>query len=92
MVLDNRIKVVQDNKNSADSKYSKHMVKIKKKQTLRGQLREMRIGDSAEISHRKSGYRPQIVREAICKLKKEGYLYECTEKGLADAIRVTRLQ
>lgn len=68
------------------------MVKIKKKQTLRGQLREMSIGDSAEISQRKTGYRPQIVREAICKLKKEGFLYECTEKGLADAIRVTRLQ
>jgi hypothetical protein len=68
------------------------MVKIKKKQTLRGQLREMSIGDSAEISYRKSGYRPQIVREAICKLKKEGFLFECTEKGLADAIRVTRLQ
>lgn len=68
------------------------MVKIKKKQTLRGQLREMAIGDSAEISQRKSGYRPQIVREAICRLKKEGFLYECTEKGLVDAIRVTRLQ
>lgn len=68
------------------------MVKIKKKQTLRGQLRDMPIGDSAEISFRKSGYRPSIVREAVCKLKKEGYLFECTEKGLADAIRVTRLQ
>jgi hypothetical protein len=68
------------------------MVKIKKKQTLRGQLREMSIGDSAEISYRKSGYRPQIVREAVCKLKKEGYLFECTEKGLADAIKITRLQ
>lgn len=68
------------------------MIKIKKKQTLRGQLREMPIGDSAEITYRKSGYRPQIVREACHKLKKEGYLYECTEKGLADAVRVTRLQ
>lgn len=68
------------------------MVKIKKKQTLRGQLREMSIGDSAEITYRKSGYRPQIVREAVCKLKKEGYLFECTEKGLADAIKITRLQ
>jgi hypothetical protein len=68
------------------------MVKIKKKQTLRGQLREMSIGDSAEITYRKSGFRPQIVREACHKLKKEGFLYECTEKGLADAIRVTRLQ
>jgi hypothetical protein len=52
----------------------------------------MSIGDSAEISYRKSGYRPQIVREAVCKLKKEGYLFECTEKGLADAIKITRLQ
>jgi hypothetical protein len=68
------------------------MVKIKKRQTLRGQLREMPIGDSAEITYRKSGYQPQRVREACHKLKKEGYLYECTEKGLADAIRVTRLQ
>lgn len=68
------------------------MVKIKKKQTLRGQLREMSIGDVAEISQRKSGYKPQIIREAICKLKKEGFLFECTEKGVADGIRVTRLQ
>jgi hypothetical protein len=68
------------------------MVKIKKKQTLRGQLREMTIGDSAEISQRKTGYKPSIVREAICRMKKEGYLFECTEKGLVDAIRVTRLQ
>jgi lysylphosphatidylglycerol synthetase-like protein (DUF2156 family) len=67
------------------------MVKIKKRTTLRGQLRDMPIGDSAEITFRKSGYHPQRVREACHKLKKEGYLYECTEKGLADAIRVTRL-
>lgn len=52
----------------------------------------MPIGDSAEITYRKSGYYPQRVREACHKLKKEGYLYECTEKGLVDAIRVTRLQ
>jgi DNA-binding transcriptional regulator PaaX len=52
----------------------------------------MTIGDSAEISQRKTGYKPSIVREAICRMKKEGYLFECTEKGLVDAIRVTRLQ
>lgn len=68
------------------------MVKIKKRQTLRGQLREMPVGDSAEITFRKSGYYPSRVREAVSKLKKEGYLFECTEKGLIDAIRVTRLQ
>ena len=68
------------------------MVKIKKKQTLRGQLRGMLIGDTAEITYRKSGYRPQIVREACHRLKQEGFLFECTERGLADAIRVTRLQ
>ena len=68
------------------------MVKIKKRQTLRGQLREMPIGDSAEITIRKTGYQPQRVREACHKLKQEGFLYECTEKGLVDGIRVTRLQ
>lgn len=68
------------------------MVKIKKKQTLRGQLREMPIGVSAEISYRKTGYKAEIVRQAICRMKKEGYLFECTEKGLTDSIRVTRLQ
>lgn len=68
------------------------MIKIKKRQTLRGQLREMPIGGSAEITQRKTGYSPQRVREACHKLKKEGFLYECTERGLADAIRVTRLQ
>lgn len=68
------------------------MVRIKKKQTLRGQLREMNLGETADITYRKSGYRAQIVRDAVCKLKKEGYLFECTEKGMNDAIRVTRLQ
>jgi DNA-binding transcriptional regulator PaaX len=68
------------------------MVKIKKKQTLRGQLREMAIGDSAEINQRKTGYKPEIVRQAISRMKKDGYLFECTEKGLVDAIRITRLQ
>lgn len=52
----------------------------------------MPIGDSAEIVQRKTGYTPQRVREACHRLKKEGYLYECTERGLVDAIRVTRLQ
>lgn len=68
------------------------MVKFKRRLTLRGQLRDMAVGASAEISQRKTGYKPHIVREAICRMKKEGYLFECTEKGLADGIRVTRLQ
>lgn len=68
------------------------MVKIKKKQTLRGQLRDMPIGDTAVISYPKTGWSPQRIREAVCKLKKEGFYYECTEKGYADSIRVTRLQ
>ena len=68
------------------------MVKIKKRQTLRGQLREMAVGDSAEISERKSGYKTARVREAVSYLKGEGLLFECTEKGLVDSIRVTRLQ
>ena len=68
------------------------MVKIKKKQTLRGQLREMPIGEPADISYRKTAYKAEIVRQAICRMKKEGYLFECTEKGLTDSIRVTRLQ
>lgn len=67
------------------------MVKIKKRLTLMGQMRDMPIGDSAEISLRKTGIQPPRVREAAHRLKKEGYLFECTEKGLVDAIRVTRL-
>lgn len=68
------------------------MVKIKKRLTLRDQLRAMPVGDMAEIVQRKSGYSPQRIREACHKLKKEGLLFECTEKGLTDAIRVTRLE
>ena len=67
------------------------MVKIKKRRTLRGQLREMPIGGVAFITERKTGYLPQRVREACHKLKAEGLLYECTEKGIAEGIRVTRL-
>ncbi len=52
----------------------------------------MAIGDSAEINQRKTGYKPEIVRQAISRMKKDGYLFECTEKGLVDAIRITRLQ
>lgn len=52
----------------------------------------MPIGEPAEISYRKTGYKAEIVRQAISRMKKEGYLFECTEKGLADTIRVTRLQ
>jgi hypothetical protein len=44
------------------------------------------------ISYPKTGWLPQRIREAVSVLKREGYLYECTEKGYADAIRVTRLQ
>lgn len=68
------------------------MVKIKKRNTLIGQLRDMSIGDSAEIAFRKTGYHPHRIREVVSRLKKEGFLFECTEKGLADGIRVTRLQ
>jgi hypothetical protein len=68
------------------------MVKIKKRQTLMGQLRDMPVGDSAVISYPKTGWLPQRIREAVCKLKREGFLYECTEKGYADAIKVTRLE
>ena len=69
----------------------KIMVKIKKRQTLTGQLREMAVGETAEISERKTGFKPARVRETICRLKSEGYLFECTEKGLVNTIRVTRL-
>ena len=68
------------------------MVKIKNKQTLRGQLRELPVGEEVVISYPKTGWLPQRIREAVSVLKREGYLYECTEKGYADAIRVTRLQ
>lgn len=68
------------------------MVKIKKRLTLKGQLRDMSIGATAEISARKTGYKPHIVREAVCHLKREGLLFECTERGVTDGIRVTRLQ
>lgn len=78
--------------NYADHKYRKLMVKIKKRQTLVGQLRVMPVGDSAVIIPHKTGYTSQRVREAISRMKKEGYLFECTEKGLPDGIRVTRLQ
>ena len=67
------------------------MVKFKKKYTLKGQLQSMSIGDSAEITLKKTGFKPSTVREAVCRMKKEGYLFECTEKGLAEGIRVTRL-
>ena len=68
------------------------MAKFKKRQTLRGQLREMEVGEQAEINERKTGYKAARVREACHRLKAEGYLYECTEKGYVDTIRVTRLQ
>ena len=50
------------------------------------------IGEPALVSQSKTGYAPQRIREAAHRLKKDGFLFECTEKGIADGIVVTRLQ
>jgi hypothetical protein len=68
------------------------MVKIKRRLTLKGQLMNQPIGEPALVSQSKTGYAPQRIREAAYRLKKDGFLFECTEKGIADGIVVTRLQ
>lgn len=66
------------------------IVQIKKQKSLSGTLRALEIGVWAEIKNKE--YRPLSVRMAISNLSKEGYSYECTEKGCIDYIKVRRIK
>lgn len=68
------------------------MVRIKKKATLKGQLMALPIGETVVINAVRTGWIPHRVRETVSRLKKDGYLFECTERDYVNAIRVTRLQ
>jgi hypothetical protein len=66
------------------------IIKLKKTTTLTQQLRDMEIGKTAFVSDR--DHKILTVRHIVLKLKKQGYDFFCTEKGLIDGIKVTRLK
>jgi len=66
------------------------IVQIKKQKSLTETLRTLKLGVWAEIGNKE--YRPYSVRMAISKLKKEGFSFECTEKGCIDYIKVCRIK
>ena len=65
-------------------------VQIKKRKSLPQILKDMEIGKQVVIRNRE--YKTTSVRNAITRLKEKGYLYECTEKGCIDYIKVCRIK
>jgi hypothetical protein len=66
------------------------MKEFKKTKSLCCVLKEMPIGEQIIVDNRqtKTGY----VRKLVCYLKKQGYIYHATEKGLINKILVTRIK
>lgn len=64
--------------------------KLKTRIILRDSLREMPIGSTLSIDIRQ--FKTATVRTTVTALKKEGYLFETSDRGRIDDIVVTRLK
>lgn len=64
--------------------------KLKTKILLKDSLRGMPVGSTLTIDIRK--FKIATVRTTVTALKKEGYLFEASDKGCIDHIVVTRLK
>ena len=62
---------------------------IKKQKTLSERLRTLPSGEWVEIKNR--DYKASTVRDAIGRLRKKGFVFEATESGLIDSIKVLRI-
>lgn len=62
---------------------------IKRQKSLLERLRTLPSGEWHEIKDR--DYKKIVVRNALSKLKAEGYVFEATEKGCIDSIKVLRI-
>ena len=65
-------------------------VQIKRRKSLAQVLKDMEIGTQLIIRNKE--YKTTSVRNAITRLKEKAYLYECTEKGCIDYIKVRRIK
>lgn len=61
-----------------------------KRKTLPMILKELALGDHVMI--RPSAHSIVYVRQVVGELKKVGYVFEATEKGISDGIKVTRIR
>lgn len=63
---------------------------ITKPKTLIDQLREMTLNVETEVKNKV--FKTQVIRQAVSKLRSEGYDYIVTEKGCIDSCKVTRIR
>lgn len=63
---------------------------ITKPKTLIDQLREMTLNVETEVKNKV--FKTHIIRQAVSKLRSEGYDYIVTEKGCIDSCKVTRIR
>lgn len=62
---------------------------IKRQKSLNEMLRTLPSGEWHEI--RDKDYKKIVVRNALSKLRAKGYVFEATEKGCIDSIKVLRI-
>lgn len=63
---------------------------LTKPKTLLDQLREMSLNVETEVKSRI--FKTQTIRQAVSKLRREGYDFVVTEKDVVDGCKVTRIQ
>nr|DAU88850.1 MAG TPA: hypothetical protein [Caudoviricetes sp.] len=61
-----------------------------KRKTLPTILKELPLGDHVTI--KPSAHSIVYVRQVVADLKRRGYIFEATEKGIPEGIKVTRLK
>lgn len=71
-------------------KFSKVMKEFKKTKPLLQVLREMQVGEEVVVDNRQ--IKTATVRKAVTALRKLGYEFKATEKGLINKISVTKIK
>lgn len=71
-------------------KFSKLMKEFKKTKPLLQVLREMQVGEEVVVDNRQA--KTATVRKAVTALRKLGYEFKATEKGLINKIQVTKIK
>jgi hypothetical protein len=66
------------------------MITIKKSTSFTSRLRTLPLGQPVTIKNR--DIKPSYVRSVVSLLRKEGLNFLCTETGLIDELRVTRIK
>lgn len=71
-------------------KFSKVMKEFKKTKPLLQVLRELQVGEEVVVDNRQ--IKTATVRKAVAALRKLGYEFKATEKGLINKISVTKIK